>query len=310
MNRFIVDRVSARNLVGRLPVLGKFAAMKSSKSSSDLEMQNGRNPSRWGRSALVVAIAAVSSFVLVVASWPMGPDRRVVTFPDALDGRDATTLTQWVDAENVTRFRDDLIRRQQPKAHGRVGFVRWRGEVAEYYAEYEAAADDRQPAGEPPVQLAGHVRPSEASRAGDTSASRWQSFWQSESQRASQWLEHYDATHQQRVQTFADSIVVASMPPSWPAATWVWAMIVATTVGWVAWYWCHQQPIRTWEQAFAGMSAEDEAARNLARGAWTPMEFRAEWVTVRQSWGVHARRILASALVVAAVAVVAIRLGT
>jgi hypothetical protein len=281
-------------------VSGKFAALRILT----------RNP------LVGIAVTSIASFTLVMAIWPLAPARHRVSYPQPIPAESSATdrqSIQWshrvVTSDNVDGFRKRLLDAQQPKASANVGWVRWRSEVAAFYAKTEQdRVASKENASEPPLRLASHTN-SEPSSNESKNASKWAAFWQSETARTNKWLAGYERANADRIAMFANSIEVSALPMSWPTQAWAWAIGVALMVAITGWTWVETCPARRLELASLGISEQkEEASLPQDEGEnWTEMAFRAEWVAVTQPAGVWLRRTAALSLVVAASVLVLIR---
>lgn len=281
-------------------VSGKFAALRILT----------RNPH------VGIAVTSIACFTLVMAIWPPRPTQHRVSYPQAVRNETSAAdlnATEWshriVTSDNVDGFRKRLLDAQQPKASANVGWVRWRSEVAAFYAKTEQdRVASKENASEPPLRLASHTN-SEPSSNESKNASKWAAFWQSETARTNKWLAGYERANADRIAIFANSIEVSALPMSWPIRAWAWAIGVALMVAITGWTWVETCPARRLELASLGISEQkEEASRAQDEGEnWTEMAFRAEWVAVTQPAGVWLRRTTAVCLVIAASLLVAVR---
>lgn len=285
-------------------VSGKFAALRILT----------RNPH------VGIAVTSIACFTLMMAIWPPRPTQHRVSYPQAVRNETSAAdlnATEWshriVTSDNVDGFRKRLLDAQQPKASANVGWVRWRSEVAAFYAK---AAQDRvalnESDQESPLRLASHSMPdssAEQSLEKSTAASKWPTFWQSETERTNEWLAGYERANADRIAMFANSIEVSELPMSWPIRAWAWAIGVALMVAITGWTWVESCPARRLELASLGISEQkEEASLPQDKGEnWTEMAFRAEWVAVTQPAGVWLRRTTAVCLVIAASLLFAVR---
>ncbi|EMI28980.1 hypothetical protein [Rhodopirellula europaea] len=279
-------------------VSGKFAALRILT----------RNP------LVGIAVTSIASFTLVMAMWPPQPTQHRVSYPRALRhvvSAGKPNATEWshriVANDNVDGFRKRLLNAQHPKASANVGWVRWRSEVAAFYAKAEQdRVASNENASESPLRLASHTTSDPSSNEFENT-SKWAAFWQSETARTNEWLAGYERANADRIAMFAKSIEVNTLPMSWPARAWAWAIGVALMVAVTAWTWLEACPVRRLELASLGIGDQRAEPADGSESDWTEMAFRAEWVAVSQPVGVWLRRTAAVSLVVAASVLVLIR---
>ncbi|KLU03534.1 putative transmembrane protein [Rhodopirellula islandica] len=281
-------------------VSGKFAALRILT----------RNP------LVGIAITSIASFTLVMAIWPPQPSRHRVSYPQPVRAGSSETgpnANVWshrvVTGDNVDGFRTRLLDAQQPKASANVGWVRWRSEVAAFYAKAEQnQVASHESDSESPLRLASHST-SDSTSQPPSKASKWAAFWQSETTRTNEWLAGYERANAERIAMFAKTIEVNTLPISWPTRAWAWAIGVALMVAISGWTWLDASPVRRLELASLGIRDQKaEALQSPDKGDnWTEMAFRAEWVAVTQPAGVWLRRTAAVSLVVAAGVLVVVR---
>ncbi|MEP6170207.1 MAG: hypothetical protein ABJ208_16015 [Rhodopirellula bahusiensis] len=275
-------------------VSGKFAALRILT----------RNP------LVGIAVTSIASFMLAIAIWPPEPARQRVSYPQSVHAKSSAANhsdTEWshrvVTSDNVDGFRKRLLDAQQPKASANVGWVRWRSEVAAFYANAEQsriAANESD--SESPLRLASHSTSEPPPK-----ASKWATFWRSETTRTNEWLAGYERANADRIALFAKSIEVKKLATSWPLQAWMWATGVALMVAITGWTWADSSPVRRLELASLGIGDQEAKAAEGSEADWTAMTFRAEWVAVTQPAGVWLRRTVAVSLVVAAGVLVIVR---
>ncbi|WDQ18074.1 hypothetical protein PSR62_05840 [Rhodopirellula sp. P2] len=274
-----------------------------------------------------IAVTSIASFTLVMAIWPPQPTRHRVSYPqpaaavlpaDAPAGANAPADRNdtahhppvWshrvVTSDNVEGFRQRLLEAQHPKASANVGWVRWRSEVAAFYAKAEQnQLASHESDSESPLRLASHSTSAPSFEA----PSKWVAFWQRETTRTNEWLAGYERANAERIAMFAKSIEVNALPMSWPTRAWAWAIGVALMVALTGWTWLDASPVRRLELASLGIGDQKrEALQSQDEGDnWTEMAFRTEWVAVTQPAGVWLRRTAAVCLVIAAGVLVVVR---
>lgn len=268
-------------------------------------------------------MTSVASFTLVMAIWPPRPTQLRVEFPqtnvsraassqaatgNAKDTATATWSQRVMAKDNLEGFRQRLMQAQQPKASANVGWVRWRSEVAEFYATAEQSRGDTTARGDmtdqdaaSPVKFASHSKQASPKRAA------WADFWAAEKQRTNEWLEGYEQANRERIELFAQSIRVEPLPISWPSRAWYWATGIGLAVAISGWLWADAFPARQLKPASLGFDSGDNIERSESTSDWAEMAFRTEWVAVRQPTGVWARRLAGSGVIAVATVVVAAR---